>query len=119
MYLAEDRVSAQLNISPTLVAFNSIASIDLVLGARLETRRFMASALCQISICRDRCARSGAPLELERIWRAPTLRLGSRADLAAAPLAQRLVLRRDTQHVPLLLHLPVFALGLPEVLDTC
>ena len=65
-------------------------------------------------MCLIRCV-----LRLSVSEHALTLRLGSRVDLAAPSLAQWLVLRRDTQYGALLLHLPVLALALPEVLDSC
>lgn len=117
--------TARVTKENVLQAFLTFSPLDPMLGTGLEARRVVGTSLCQVGVRRHRCSRSVVnfcvPVSkiLADVTRSRVSGLsGPRAGLATPEVAQRLVLRRDTQHGQVSLHILLFAQFRAQVLDT-
>ena len=118
MYLAEDRVRNSRN---AFLCFSLTSAIRFCAGnwCRSAVGRgyfTMSSRRTASPILRIRWGFM-CPNVVQRIL-ADMTGSGSRAGLATPEVAQRLVLRRDTRHSQVPLHIPLFALLCAQVLDS-
>jgi len=60
MYLAEDCVHGECDLTVVGLGFSYNALIDPMLGTGVEAQQSVGSSLCQVGVCHYRHSRSGA-----------------------------------------------------------